>query len=112
LRLELLRDDGVHGVLVAAQDVDHGPGPDVPDPHGRVPAPAEDDVQRGVDRDGVDAAQVPVVLADALVLLQVPAPHALSLTPQNYLILAAREQVGVVWRDANAPYRADVSGER
>ena len=77
---------------VPRQRVDIDLGPHVPDAGGGVPAGADQDVDGGVEGEGVDGGQVAVVVPDNLVVLQVPAFH-LSKRAVNVIIEIDEVQV-------------------
>ena len=104
LRICGLSQDAGDGVGVTTERVDVHLGPHVPHPRRRVPAATEQDVQCGVERQVVDSAKVAVVVADDLVVLQVP---ALDLP-----VLAAGEEIRLATGDGQAAHHAHVSRQR
>mmetsp|Transcript_19168 Transcript_19168/g.32933 ORF Transcript_19168/g.32933 Transcript_19168/m.32933 type:complete len:321 (-) Transcript_19168:234-1196(-) len=76
-----------HGVVVSREAVDLGFRAHVPNSCYGVSTASDEDVEGGVEGYGVDAREVAVVVADLLVVLEVPALH--------HLVLPAREQVRV-----------------
>mmetsp|Transcript_9728 Transcript_9728/g.39391 ORF Transcript_9728/g.39391 Transcript_9728/m.39391 type:complete len:365 (+) Transcript_9728:110-1204(+) len=104
LRVVLLRHDGPDGVVVAGEAKHLRLGPHVPHPARAVPAASHQHVQRGVQRERVHAGEVTVVVADHLVVLQVPA--------LDHLVEAAREHVGVPVAHRQAHHLLDVTRQR
>ena len=103
LRLSRLGGHTVHGPAVSAQHHHLRLGADVPDAADRVPASGEDDIQRGVRGDAVDPAQMSVVIADNLVILQIPA--------LDRLVLTTGEEVRRPSGDGDTPHSVGVSGQ-
>jgi len=75
LGLGRLADDASDRVGVSREGVNVGLGPHVPDARRRVPARGHQDVDGRVQRQRIHGAQVAVVMADNLVVLQIPAFH-------------------------------------
>lgn len=88
---------------MSGQGVDAHFAAHVPHTGGGVPAAGDQDIYGGVERQAVDRRHVAVIIADDLVLFQVPAPHG--------LVFAAAEQVGIPGTQCDTANRADVSGE-
>ena len=103
LRFVSLADDGFNGVAVAGKRMHTSLRPHVPDSRRRVTPTGDQQIELRVQRKGENGAQVTVILADDLVLLEVPA--------LNLLILASREQVWVAVRDPERSHSIDVTGE-
>ena len=82
--------------------MDVGAGPHVPDAGDAVAAAGDEDVEGGVQGEGVDAAEVAVVVADHLVGFEVPA--------FDHFVFAAGEEVGVARGDGEASDGGDVAG--
>ena len=101
LRLSRLRRHAVDSAAVPAQHHRFRLRSDVPHATDAVSASRENEVQSGVRGDAVHAAEMPVVRADHLVALQVPALHR--------LVFTAREQVGGARRDRHAANRVGVA---
>mmetsp|Transcript_12697 Transcript_12697/g.41554 ORF Transcript_12697/g.41554 Transcript_12697/m.41554 type:complete len:240 (-) Transcript_12697:157-876(-) len=79
-------------------------GPDVPHAYRRVSTACAEQVERWVEREAVDSGEVPVVVADHAVVLEVPAAH--------HLVLTRREEVGRPIRNCQTSDGRDVASER
>lgn len=84
-----LRQDRTDGLLVTRQDVDVASCAHVPDADDAIAAACAEDVECGVELEGVDARQVAVVVSYYFVCFQVPA--------LDHLVLATGEKVRVAW---------------
>ena len=98
-----LGQDGADGAAVAAEHVDVAARAHVPDAHDAVAPARAQDVEGRVQAQRVHARQVPVVVPDHLVRLEVPA--------LDHLVLAAAEEVGVARADGEAAHGGDVAGQ-
>jgi len=67
--------------------VDVASGAHVPDAGDTVAAPSDEDVESGVEGEGVDAAEVAVVVANDFVGFEIPA--------LDHFVLAAGEEIGM-----------------
>lgn len=87
LRVGFLALDVGDGALVAGEDVDVGAGAHVPDAGYAVATTCDEEVQTGVQVEGVDAAEMAVVVADDFVGFEIPA--------LDHFVFTAGEEVGM-----------------
>ena len=83
--------------------MDVAPGAHIPNTGDTVAATRYEHVERRVQSEGVDAAEVAVVVTNDLVCLEIPA--------LDHLVLAAREEVWVARRHGKTANGADVTSE-
>ena len=74
---------------MAAEDVDVASGSHVPDPGHTVSAAGDEDIEGGVNGEGVDTGEVAVIVSDYFVGFEVPAFY--------HFVFAAGEEVGMSW---------------
>lgn len=87
LRVGFLTFEVRDGSLMAGENVDIASGAHVPDAGDAIAAACDEYVEGGVEGEGVDAAEVAVVVADHFVGFEIPA--------LDHLVLAAGEKVGM-----------------
>ena len=90
-------------MLVSAEDVDVASGAHVPDAGDAISTSCDEDIECGVESEGVDTGQVAVVVADHFVGFQVPA--------FDHFVFGAGEEVRVPWRHGQAAYCGYVACE-